>query len=172
MAAWRQRVRARTQREVQGRNPMMNGHGKSHSPIVPTKPPNKAGEPAAEGVEGRGLAKGNSREQNALRTQGRVSAQSALERVREASDPRQEPYEGKPHVRICAGGTGRPVSLPRRMTISMEFRLFTSSSKLWVKISGARPVPPEILPTIAQYTTAENMNIVCPPEPPMHPRLL
>ena len=63
---------------------MMNGHGKSHSPIVPTKPPNKAGETAAEGVEGRGLAKGNSREQNALRTQGRVSAQSALERVREA----------------------------------------------------------------------------------------
>jgi len=82
MAAWWQRVRARTQREVQGRNPMMNGHGKSHSPIVLTKPPNKAGETAAEGVEGRGLAKGNSRGQNALRTQGRVSAQSALERVR------------------------------------------------------------------------------------------
>jgi len=111
---------------------MMNGHGKSHSPIVPTKSPNKAGETAAEGVEGRGLAKGNSREQNALRTQGRVSAQSALERVRaEASDPRQEPYEGKPHVRICAGGTGRPVSLPRRMTPSMELRLFTKPSSLF-----------------------------------------
>jgi hypothetical protein len=80
-------VRARRQREVQGRNPMMNGHGKSHSPIVPTKPPNKAGETAAEGVEGRGLAKGNSREQNALRTQGRVSAQSALERVRGSVRP-------------------------------------------------------------------------------------
>ena len=75
-------VRARTQREVQGRNPMMNGHGKSHSPIVPTKPPNKTGKPAAEGVEGRGLAKGNSREQNAPRTQGRASAHKALKWVR------------------------------------------------------------------------------------------
>ncbi len=61
---------------------MMNGQGKSHSPIVPTKPPNKAGKPAAEGAEGRGLAKGNPREQNALRTQGRHGAHSALEQVR------------------------------------------------------------------------------------------
>src|SRR3972149_6908921 len=30
-------------REVQGRNPPMNGHGKSHSPDVPAKPPNKDG---------------------------------------------------------------------------------------------------------------------------------
>lgn len=63
---------------------MMNGHGKSDGPIVLTKPPNKAVRAVAEGVEGRGLAKGNSREQNALRTQGRASAQSALERVRRA----------------------------------------------------------------------------------------
>ena len=64
---------------------MMNGYGKSDSPILPKRPPNKA--LAAEGVEGRGLAKGNSREQNALRTQGRVSAQSALERVRGSVRP-------------------------------------------------------------------------------------
>jgi hypothetical protein len=38
---------------------MMHGHGQSDSPVVPTKVPNKAGEPAAEGMEGRGLAKGN-----------------------------------------------------------------------------------------------------------------
>ena len=63
---------------------MMNGHGKSDSPIVPTKSPNKAAPAVAEGVEGRGLAKGNSRGQNALRTQGRGSAQSAPERVRKA----------------------------------------------------------------------------------------
>ena len=50
---------------------MMNGRGKSDSPVVPEKPPNKAEEPAAEAVEGRGLAKGNSLERNALRTQGR-----------------------------------------------------------------------------------------------------
>lgn len=64
---------------------MMNGGGKSDSPILPGKSPNKAREPAAEAVEGRGLAKGNPREQNALRTQSRVSAPSALERIRQAA---------------------------------------------------------------------------------------
>jgi RNA-directed DNA polymerase len=64
---------------------MMHGSGKSDSRVVPEKPPNKAAEPAAEGVEGSGLAKGNSPEHNALRTQGREGAQSALERVRQAA---------------------------------------------------------------------------------------
>src|SRR6266705_1252922 len=72
-------------REVQGCTPMMNGQGKSDRPVVPQKSPNKAGRPAAEGMEGRGLAKGNLSEQNALRMQSRVSAQSALERVRQAA---------------------------------------------------------------------------------------
>lgn len=58
---------------------------KSDSFIVPKKRPNKAGQPAAEAVEERKLAKGNSREQNAPRTQSRTSAPSALERVREAA---------------------------------------------------------------------------------------
>ena len=43
---------------------MTNGHGKSDSPVVPAKSPNKAGQPAAEGMEGRGLAKGNLPQQN------------------------------------------------------------------------------------------------------------
>jgi group II intron reverse transcriptase/maturase len=64
---------------------MTHGHGKSDSSIVPQKSPNKAGQPAAEGMEGRELAKGNSREQNAPRTQRRTSAPSALERVRQAA---------------------------------------------------------------------------------------
>jgi group II intron reverse transcriptase/maturase len=64
---------------------MMNGPGKSDSSVVPAKPPNKAAEPAAEAGEGSGLAKGNSPERNALRTQGRGGAQSALERVRQAA---------------------------------------------------------------------------------------
>jgi group II intron reverse transcriptase/maturase len=64
---------------------MMNGRGKSDRPIVPGKLPNKAEEPAAEAVEGRGRAKGSPREQNALRTQDRVGAPSALLRVREAA---------------------------------------------------------------------------------------
>ena len=37
----------------------MNERGKSDSPVVPAKPPNKAASAAAEVVEGRGLAKGN-----------------------------------------------------------------------------------------------------------------
>jgi group II intron reverse transcriptase/maturase len=64
----------------------MDGRGKSDGSIVPGKPPNKAGQPAAEVVEGRGLAKGNSHERNALRTQSRAGAPSALERVRRAAE--------------------------------------------------------------------------------------
>ena len=64
---------------------MMNGRGKSDRSIVPRKSPNKAGRPAAEVMEGRDLAKGNSPEGNAFRTQRRVDAHSALERVRRAA---------------------------------------------------------------------------------------
>src|SRR5712692_4312382 len=75
----------RPHREVRGRTPMMDGRGKSDSLVVPGKPPNNAEEPAAEVVEGRGLAKGNSPERNARRTQSRESTLSALERVRQAA---------------------------------------------------------------------------------------
>ncbi len=64
---------------------MTDGRGKSDGPVVPKKPPNKAPERAAEVVEGRGLAKGNLPDRNALRTQGRVGAPSAVERVRQAA---------------------------------------------------------------------------------------
>ena len=64
---------------------MMNDGGKSDRPMVPTKLPNKAGRLAAEVVEGRGLAKGNTDQQNAPRTQRRTRAPSALDRVREAA---------------------------------------------------------------------------------------
>ena len=63
----------------------MNGHGKSDRPAVPEKSPNNAGRPAAEGTEGKGLAKGNLRQQNAPRTPSREGALSALERVRQAA---------------------------------------------------------------------------------------
>jgi RNA-directed DNA polymerase len=65
---------------------MMHGHGQSDSPGVPTKFPNKAGKPAAEGMEGRGLAKGNPRQHTAPRAQDRVGALSALERVRQVAE--------------------------------------------------------------------------------------
>ena len=43
----------------------MNERGKSDNLVVPAKPPNKAGEPVAEVVEGRGLAEGNTASQHA-----------------------------------------------------------------------------------------------------------
>src|SRR5438093_6909634 len=64
---------------------MMNGQGKSDRPAVPGKSPNNARPPAAEGMEGRCLAKGNLLEQNASRTPSRNNAPSALERVRQAA---------------------------------------------------------------------------------------
>ncbi len=64
---------------------MTNGPGKSDSSVVPEKSPNNAGQPVAEGTEGRGLAKGNLRQQNASRTPSRSNALSALERVRQAA---------------------------------------------------------------------------------------
>ena len=64
---------------------MMNDQGMSDRLIVPTKPPNKAEQPAAEAVEGRRLAKGNADQQNTLRTQCRGGVPSALDRVREVA---------------------------------------------------------------------------------------
>src|SRR6266487_1892370 len=61
----------------------MNDRRKSDSRVVPAKLANKTGQPVAELVEERRLAKGNTGQQNASRTQGRdVDASSALERVR------------------------------------------------------------------------------------------
>src|SRR5881409_280852 len=64
---------------------MTNGPGKSDRPVVPEKSSNNAGQPAAEGMEGKGLAKGNLPQQNASRTPSRKDAPSELERVRQAA---------------------------------------------------------------------------------------
>jgi len=64
----------------------MNDRRESDSPVVAAKLAHKAGRPAAEPVEGRRLDKGNTDQQNALRTQGREArASSALERVRQVA---------------------------------------------------------------------------------------
>jgi RNA-directed DNA polymerase len=65
----------------------MNGRGKSDRPIVPEKPLNNGGgaPSSAEGVEGRGVAKGNLSQQPRDRTQSRGFLQNALERVRQAA---------------------------------------------------------------------------------------
>jgi RNA-directed DNA polymerase len=65
----------------------MKERGKSDSPIVPGKLPNK-GRGAlrfAEGVEGRGLAEGNLFQQPRFRTQSRSDLQNALRRIRQAA---------------------------------------------------------------------------------------
>ena len=64
---------------------MTNELGKSDRPAVPAKSSNNAGPPVAEGMEGKGLAKGNLPQQNASRIQSRSNALSALERVRQAA---------------------------------------------------------------------------------------
>jgi len=64
---------------------MMNEGRKSDSSVVPRKSPNKAPGRAAEAMEGRGLAKGNSPQQTTFRTQSREDVPSALERIRQVA---------------------------------------------------------------------------------------
>ena len=72
--------------KVIDRNPAMHGYGKSDSPTVLTKPSNKAEDSVAEVVEGRGLTKENTDQQNTSRTQCRTTdVPSALDRVRQVA---------------------------------------------------------------------------------------
>src|SRR6516162_3252536 len=64
----------------------MHEAGKSYSRVVPKKVSNNARRRAAEGLEGRRLAKRNSPQASTLRTQGRARAQAALRRVRQAAE--------------------------------------------------------------------------------------
>jgi RNA-directed DNA polymerase len=63
----------------------MNGRGKSDRSVEPAGSRNNAEGPAAEAMEGRQWAEGNSPQRSVLRTQGRDSTLSALERVRQAA---------------------------------------------------------------------------------------
>jgi RNA-directed DNA polymerase len=64
----------------------MHERGKSDGPVVPAKLPNKAGEPAAEAVEGRGPAKGNTASKTRPGHRDGVSVSSALDRVRRVAE--------------------------------------------------------------------------------------
>ena len=91
---------------------MMHERGKSDPGTVAKKPTNKAKQFAAEPVEPRAGTEGNAGQQSTCRAQNRISVSQALERLRQfepcvrfaVTHPRWEPYAGKPHVRICAGG--------------------------------------------------------------------
>ena len=97
---------------------MMHGHEKSRSAIVAVKPANKVAHPAAEQsvaepaaaepVERRAEAEGKAGQQSTHRaavpgTRGTGVGLHTASICRR--DPRWEPYAGKLHVRICAGGT-------------------------------------------------------------------
>jgi RNA-directed DNA polymerase len=63
----------------------MNDRGKSDGPVVPAKPPNKAGSPAAGAVEGRGPAEGNAASETRPGRRAGPGAPSELERVRQVA---------------------------------------------------------------------------------------
>jgi hypothetical protein len=60
----------------------MSGSRKSDNNIVPEKPANNEVKTFAEQVKGRALAKGNTMNTAAVRTQGRVAASTGLDGVR------------------------------------------------------------------------------------------
>src|SRR5215210_3103715 len=63
----------------------MHDRGESDGPVVPAKPPNKAGRPVAEAVEGRGSAEGNAASKTRSGHSAGQSASSALDRVRQVA---------------------------------------------------------------------------------------
>jgi len=65
--------------------PAMHDHGESDGCVVPRKPANKVETSAAEQVEGRDPAKGNSAQHTSYRAQDRVRLQEALGRIREVA---------------------------------------------------------------------------------------
>jgi group II intron reverse transcriptase/maturase len=64
---------------------MRHGREKSDRLVVPAKPPNNAGEPAAEAAKGSERTKGNAPGGHEDRTQRRINASDGLERVRQAA---------------------------------------------------------------------------------------
>src|SRR6266480_5774566 len=69
---------------------MTNGPEKSDSARRATTPANKAGRPAAEWVEQRAGAKGNTGQQRTGRAQNREGVSQGLERVRQAARQRKK----------------------------------------------------------------------------------
>jgi len=89
---------------------MMHGREKSGPAVVAVKRANKAERPAAESVEPRAGAEGNTSQQSTRRAQYREKRVTRVGKYTEGKYslavkyPRWEPYAGKPLVRICAGG--------------------------------------------------------------------
>ena len=110
---------------------LMHGSGESYCGVVLAKQPNKSERSPAEVVEGRPQAKENTPEPNPYRTRCRICGSHGLARVREAASvrfdakrpyPRQEPCALVAPARVCAGGSGQPLSLPRPRVLDPLFR--------------------------------------------------
>ena len=90
----------------------MHVGGESDGCVVPTKCPNKGGQPSAEGMEGRRPTKENTEQATAPRTQSRISESSGLLGVREVSTEGQADavHRAAPprHGRSAAGQLLRP----------------------------------------------------------------
>ena len=86
---------------------MMHEPEESDSVVVAGKPTNKAERSAAELVERRAGTEGNAGQLSTRRTLSRVSVTQGVGSHTATicrQYPRWEPYAGKPHVRIWAGG--------------------------------------------------------------------
>ena len=106
----------------------MRGKSKqSDTSIVVMKRANKEGELSAESVERRDGAKGNSAHQSTDRTQSRITVTQAGVGYGGRRDLPSLPEVGavclNGHARICAGGAGQPVSLPRLPVAHWDRRL-------------------------------------------------
>ena len=106
----------------------MRGKSKqSDTSIVVMKRANKEGELSAESVERRDGAKGNSAHQSTDRTQSRITVTQAGVGYGGRRDLPSLPEVGavclNGHARICAGGAGQPVSLPRLLAADWDRRL-------------------------------------------------
>jgi len=77
-------------REGEEPKPLMHDREKSDPAIVAKKPANKVGQPTAELVERRAGTEGNVGQRRTRRTQGRVSASQALDRIRTAARQRKK----------------------------------------------------------------------------------
>ena len=93
----------------------LNGHagGNAGDSQGAPKATSEGGTPRAEGMEGRGRAKGNANLQNMHRTLSRESVRRARARIGQVAkdmhlpfDPRQEPSAVILRAGICAGGAG------------------------------------------------------------------
>src|SRR5271157_5915081 len=105
----------------------MNGQEKSDPAIVAERPTNEAERSASEPAEPRAGAEGKTLRQSAFRTQGRVDASQALERIRQAATLRRQ----SPEVGAVCGNRARTVLCGGRSAMSVPTAFYSSESGLF-----------------------------------------